>query len=49
MSPAFITTAYIAAALFFVLGLAGLSKQETAKQGNYFGIAGMALALVTTL
>lgn len=49
MSPAFITTAYIAAALFFVLGLAGLSKQETAKQGNYFGIAGMALALVATL
>ncbi len=49
MSPALITTAYIAAALFFVLGLAGLSKQETAKQGNYFGMAGMALALVATL
>ncbi|WNF00356.1 Re/Si-specific NAD(P)(+) transhydrogenase subunit beta [Streptomyces luomodiensis] len=41
--------AYIVAALLFILALAGLSKHETAKAGNAFGIAGMALALVATL
>ena len=34
--------AYIVAALLFILALAGLSKHETAKAGNTFGIAGMA-------
>ena len=34
--------AYIVAALLFILTLAGLSKHETAKAGNIFGIAGMA-------
>jgi len=41
--------AYIVAALLFILALAGLSKHETAKSGNVFGIAGMALALTATL
>ena len=41
--------AYIVAALLFILALAGLSKHETAKAGNTFGIAGMALALVATI
>jgi H+-translocating NAD(P) transhydrogenase subunit beta len=41
--------AYIVAALLFILALAGLSRHETAKAGNTFGIAGMALALVATL
>jgi NAD(P) transhydrogenase subunit beta len=41
--------AYIVAALLFVLALAGLSKHETAKAGNTFGIAGMAVALVATI
>ncbi|GAB1640796.1 Re/Si-specific NAD(P)(+) transhydrogenase subunit beta [Krasilnikovia sp. MM14-A1259] len=41
--------AYIVAALLFILALAGLSKHETAKIGNIFGIAGMALALVATV
>ncbi len=41
--------AYIVAALLFILALAGLSKHETAKVGNTFGIAGMALALVATV
>lgn len=43
------TLAYIAAALLFILALAGLSKQKTAAQGNTFGIIGMALALVATV
>ncbi|MBO2025856.1 NAD(P)(+) transhydrogenase (Re/Si-specific) subunit beta [Klebsiella pneumoniae] len=29
--------------------LAGLSKHETSQQGNYFGIAGMAIALIATI
>jgi len=41
--------AYIVAALLFILALAGLSKHETAKSGNAFGIAGMALALAATI
>jgi H+-translocating NAD(P) transhydrogenase subunit beta len=42
------TAAYIVAALLFILSLAGLSKHETARRGNRFGIAGMALALLAT-
>ncbi len=42
-------SAYIVAALLFILALAGLSKHETAKQGNAFGMAGMAVALVATI
>ena len=45
----FVTGAYILAALLFILALAGLSKHETARRGNQFGMAGMALALVATL
>jgi NAD(P) transhydrogenase subunit beta len=41
--------AYILAALLFVLGLAGLSKHETAKAGNTFALVGMAVALVATI
>ncbi len=44
----FIDATYIVAGLLFVLALAGLSKHETAKRGNAFGIFGMALALVAT-
>ncbi len=43
------SAAYLVAALVFVLALAGLSKHETAKAGNVFGIAGMAVALVATI
>ncbi len=42
------TAAYIVAALLFILALAGLSKQETARRGIVYGIAGMAIALVAT-
>ncbi len=49
MFQGLITTAYIIAAILFVLSLAGLSNQETARRGNKFGIAGMAIALVATI
>jgi NAD(P) transhydrogenase subunit beta len=41
--------AYIVAALLFIRALAGLSRHETAKAGNGFGMAGMAVALVATI
>ncbi|MCB1531762.1 MAG: NAD(P)(+) transhydrogenase (Re/Si-specific) subunit beta [Alphaproteobacteria bacterium] len=40
---------YVAAAVLFILALRGLSHPETARQGLNFGIAGMALAIFTTL
>ncbi|ATF10126.1 Re/Si-specific NAD(P)(+) transhydrogenase subunit beta [Candidatus Enterovibrio altilux] len=49
MSEGLRQAAYIVAALFFILSLAGLSKQESARVGNYFGISGMAIALIATI
>ncbi|GHA34094.1 Re/Si-specific NAD(P)(+) transhydrogenase subunit beta [Photobacterium aphoticum] len=49
MSEGLTQAAYIVAALFFILSLAGLSKQESARTGNYFGIAGMTIALIATI
>ena len=49
MSNGFISAAYVVAALLFIFSLAGLSKQETAKQGNLYGMVGMAIALLTTI
>src|SRR3954451_8558792 len=43
------SAAYIVAALLFILSLAGLSRHETAKSGNAYGIAGMAIALAATI
>lgn len=40
--------AYILAALLFILALAGLSKQETAKLGCISGMIGMTIALLAT-
>ncbi len=45
----FVQGAYILAALLFILALAGLSKHETARRGNAFGMSGMVLAVVATL
>ncbi|MDX9887956.1 MAG: Re/Si-specific NAD(P)(+) transhydrogenase subunit beta [Anaerovoracaceae bacterium] len=49
MLQGLITTAYITAAILFVLSLAGLSNQETARRGNVFGIIGMTIALIATI
>src|SRR3954453_22867968 len=43
------SAAYIVAALLFILSPAGLSRHETAKAGNAYGIAGMAIALAATI
>ena len=49
MNPGMVTAAYIVAAILFILSLAGLSNQETARRGNLFGIAGMAIAVLATI
>ena len=49
MSAGIVQAAYIVAAVLFIMSLAGLSKQETARKGNYFGIVGMAIALIATI
>ncbi len=43
-----ITGAYIIASILFILSLGGLSHQESARRGNVFGMAGMAIAIVAT-
>lgn len=48
-AASFQSLAYIAAALLFILALAGLSKQKSARNGNFAGIAGMAIALIATI
>ena len=40
---------YLLSGVFFILALRGLSSPETARQGNYFGMAGMLIAVITTL
>ena len=49
MNQGMVTAVYIIAAILFILSLAGLSNQETARRGNQFGIAGMALAILATV
>ncbi|MBP2847707.1 Re/Si-specific NAD(P)(+) transhydrogenase subunit beta [Dickeya oryzae] len=49
MSGGLVTAAYIVAAILFIFSLAGLSKHETSRQGNIFGISGMAIALLATI
>ncbi|MFH8134585.1 Re/Si-specific NAD(P)(+) transhydrogenase subunit beta [Pantoea osteomyelitidis] len=49
MSGGLVTAAYIVAAILFIFSLAGLSKHETSKQGNIFGMSGMAIALLATI
>ncbi len=46
--PNLVTAAYLTAGVLFILSLGGLSHPETAKRGNWYGIIGMILALVTT-
>jgi len=48
MSLGLTNAIYIIAAVLFILALAGLSKQETAKHGNIYGMIGMGLALIAT-
>jgi H+-translocating NAD(P) transhydrogenase subunit beta len=49
MEIGFTTAAYVVAAVLFILSLGGLSGQESAKRAVWYGIAGMALAVLATL
>lgn len=49
MSQGLVTVSYLGAAILFILSLGGLSHPETAKRGNLYGIAGMALAVLATV
>ncbi|MDO9161006.1 MAG: Re/Si-specific NAD(P)(+) transhydrogenase subunit beta [Methylococcaceae bacterium] len=48
MSHSLVTMSYIIASILFILSLSGLSKQETARRGNYYGMLGMAIAIAAT-
>ncbi len=49
MDYGFTTAVYVAAAVLFILALGGLSNQEKAKRAVWYGIVGMALAVIATL
>ncbi len=40
---------YLVSGVCFIMALRGLSSPETARQGNFFGMAGMVVAIGTTL
>ena len=48
MTEGLVTMSYLVSGIFFVLSLGGLSRQETAKRGNIYGIVGMVIAIVAT-
>jgi NAD(P) transhydrogenase subunit beta len=47
--PAWVSLAYLIAGICFILALRGLSGPESSRRGNRFGMAGMAIAVATTL
>jgi NAD(P) transhydrogenase subunit beta len=49
MTIGIVSAAYVAAAVLFILSLGGLSGQESAKRAVWYGIVGMALAVVATV
>jgi len=49
MEYGFTTAAYVVAAVLFIQSLGGLSGQESTKRAVWYGIVGMALAIVATL
>ena len=49
LSENIVTALYIAASVLFILSLGGLSGQESAKRAVWYGIVGMALAVLGTI
>jgi H+-translocating NAD(P) transhydrogenase subunit beta len=49
MSDSLSALLYLVASVSFIMALRGLSSPDTARIGNIYGIAGMAIAIVTTL
>ena len=48
MTPNLAASLYLISGVLFILALRGLSSPETSRQGNFFGILGMALAITVT-
>jgi NAD(P) transhydrogenase subunit beta len=48
MNHSLLTMSYIIAAILFILSLSGLSNQETARKGNYYGMIGMSIAIIAS-
>ncbi|MDQ7090867.1 MAG: Re/Si-specific NAD(P)(+) transhydrogenase subunit beta [Methylococcales bacterium] len=49
MSESLVSMSYVAASILFILSLSGLSNQETARRGNYYGMVGMVIAILATV
>src|SRR2546421_7205581 len=49
MSADVVALLYLVAGVLFILALRGLSNPDTSRQGNLFGMIGMAIAIATTL
>ena len=49
MSPNLLAVFYLISGVLFILALRGLSSPETSRQGNFFGIIGMAIAIGVTV
>jgi NAD(P) transhydrogenase subunit beta len=49
MSASFASILYLIAGVLFILALRGLSHPTTSREGNRYGMIGMAIAIVTTL
>src|ERR1700754_3686230 len=49
MNANFASFLYLVSGILFILALRGLSHPTTSRQGNIYGMIGMALAIVTTL
>ncbi|MFL6796762.1 MAG: NAD(P)(+) transhydrogenase (Re/Si-specific) subunit beta [Xanthobacteraceae bacterium] len=49
MNANLVALLYLVAGVLFILALRGLSSPETSRQGNLFGMIGMAIAILTTL
>ena len=49
MTPNAAALLYLVSGVLFILALRGLSSPASSRQGNLFGMIGMAIAIVTTL
>ena len=49
MSPNVVALLYLASGVLFIQALRGLSSPATSRQGNFFGMLGMTIAVVTTM
>ena len=46
MTSGLVSAAYLIAGILFTLSISGLSKQESSKRGNFYGMLGMLIAII---